>query len=77
MEIHGPFFIKYLIALRFVTKSTANLDACAIRLPPHALCAQERDGCITRFLTLFNHGERKSFPTIKSIVPIKSSAIRK
>lgn len=77
MEICGPFFIKYLIALRFVTKSTANLDACAIRLPPHALCAQGRDGCISPFLTLFNYSERKSFPTIKSLVPIKSSVIVK
>lgn len=47
MEIRGPFFIKYLIALRFVTKSTVNLDACAIRLRPHALCAQGRDGFIS------------------------------
>lgn len=65
MEICGPIFIKYLIALRFVTKSTGNLGAYVIRLPPHALCAQGRDGCILRFLMLFNHGERKSFPTIK------------
>lgn len=77
MEICGPSFIKYLIALRFVTKSTANLDACAIRLPLHALCAQGRDGCISRILTLFSYGERKSFPAIKSFVPIKSSVIAK
>jgi len=77
MEIRGPFFIKYLIALRFVTKSTVNLDACAIRLPPHRLCAQGRDGFISRFLALFNRGERQSFPTIKSLKHIKSSVIGK
>lgn len=59
MEIRGPFFIKYLIALRFVTKSTVNLDACVIRLPPHALCTQGHDG--SQFLALFNRGERQSF----------------